>query len=389
MHKSKDKRMRFSIKHQLALIRMLVSYIPETRRIWTNNAQRRIAALELKESEKDSLFEQFCRDYKKYRQTFQEYYYCYRFPELSEKQKSEFLTMRDTQFILRKYRILFPEQWVITSKKDVFLQKYAPFIHRNWMLVDSSTSIDAIQNFINRFDVIAKPTNSESGKGVYKILKGKGDAHQVLEGKLPILLEECLKNVDELAEFHPSSLNTVRVVTIANGTDVKIFGAILRTGNNSSVFDNADAGGYFAEVDTHTGVIISNGVNEMGDEVEAHPISGKVFKGSFCPMWREVIEICKKAALYIPETTIIAWDVAITTNGVELIEANSVPSIYIHQVPLHKGVRQKFYQQMAELGLPYKDVMMWAIIISRLTDNQITYNIARKTKRIIQHILGH
>ena len=360
----------FSVQHQVELLKMLKSYVPETRRIFIMDAKKRIDELELGDEEKKKLFYEYCKDYKKYRQTFKEFYYGYRFPMLSEKRKSEFLTMRDTQFILRKYRIIYPEQWTITGRKEIFLKEYSDFIHRKWMLVDSSTPSEDIQQFINSFDVIAKPTDAESGKGVFKISQGKADARQILSGKLPILLEECVKNVDVLAAFHPSSLNTIRVVTISNGEEAKLFAATLRTGNNNSVYDNCDAGGYFAEVDTETGEILSNGVTEMGDEVEFHPISGKRFKGLICPNWSEVVKVCKKAALYNPKMVIVAWDIAITPLGIEIIEANSIPSVEIHQVPLHTGVRKKFYGMLEDLDLPYKDVMFWAKVISKLTEHE-------------------
>ena len=84
------------------------------------------------------------------------------------------------------------------------------------MFVDSSSNPADIQHFIDCFDVIAKPINGESGKGIYKIKRGESDASQVLEGKLPVLLEECIHNIDEIAAFHPASLNTVRAITISN-----------------------------------------------------------------------------------------------------------------------------------------------------------------------------
>ncbi len=360
---------RFSVspfRHRTALIKMLVPYLLKTRRAWVKNARSEIQKLDLDKTEKKHLYRAYRRDYTKYRPTFKEYYYSYRFPNLTEDEKQAFLTMRDTQLIARKYRLLYREQWIITGRKQRFLEEYAPFVHRKWMLVDSGTDPEEIQRFLDSFDVIAKPTNAASGKGVHKILRGQGDAQEVLKGKLPMLLEECLKNEASLAAFHPSSVNTVRVTTLSNGKEVRVFGTVLRTGNQGSVFDNADAGGFFAEIDPETGIVISNGVNEWGKEVEAHPASGTVFKGFQIPRWDEVIGICTKAALRNPLTTLMAWDVAITPQDIELIEANSIPSIEIHQVPRHKGVRRKLYETMDELGLPYRDVMFWTKLLSRL-----------------------
>ncbi|SEP83453.1 sugar-transfer associated ATP-grasp domain-containing protein [Butyrivibrio sp. TB] len=355
---------RLSISHQKALIKSLGPYSLQTRDYWLKNAKKRIGDMELSEKNKADLYNSFREDYGKYRQTFQEYYYCYKFQLLTEKEKKSFLTMRDLQFVLRKYKLYYPEQWSITGNKIKTIEEFRDFVKRDWMKVDSKTNPEEVQDFINRFDVIVKPIDGESGKGVYKIQKG--GTHQIFDGKLPVILEECVSNIEELKEYHPSSLNTIRVVTISNGRQSKIFGAFFRTGNNNSVFDNADAGGVFAEIDVDTGKMVSDGITVMGEEVKTHPASGKSFKGFIIPKWDEVIEFSHKLALHNKNMTIVAWDIAITPKGCELIECNSVPSIYPHQTPLHKGLRKRFYKQMKELGLPYKDALFWGKLLSKI-----------------------
>ena len=360
------RRRSFSICHQMRLIKYLRHFLIKRRRTWLKKSEEMIDKLPLDEKEKQRLYAGYCRDIDRYGPKFTEYYYSYRFPELSVKQKREFISMRDILAIVEKYRILYPEQWLINRNKERFLTEYASFVHRKWMYVNGSSEKNEVQTFLDNYDVIVKPTNSCSGNGVYKLHRGEGSADVILNGGLPAMLEECIYNEASLAEFHPASLNTIRVVTISNGKAVKIFGTVLRTGNFNSVFDNADAGGYFAEIDAETGIVISNGVTEMGEEAEAHPASGKVFKGYQVPRWDEVIDTCKRAALYKKDATLTAWDVAITDHEIDMIEGNSAPSIEIHQIPLHRGVRKKLYSIMDELDLPYRDVMFWIKIMSRV-----------------------
>lgn len=40
------------------------------------------------------------------------------------------------------------------------------------------------------------------------------------------------------------------------------------------------------------------------------------------PNWDKVIEGCKKAHGMLPQCRLIAWDVAVTKTGIELIEGN-------------------------------------------------------------------
>lgn len=361
----------FSSKEMISLqFRQCISlykYLSRWRRGAIKNAKEFIESLsDVSKEEKQKMFALFCSDYDKHRTKISEWYYSYLFPEVTKEKKREYLSQRDLGVLAEiKYSLLFPNQREITANKEVFLDKYAKFVRRRWMYVDSKTDPEKVQSFLDRFDVIVKPTNKSSGEGVYKLLRGDS-ANKVYSRELPVLMEECIYNVPELAEFHPASLNTVRVTTVTNGVDVRILGACLRTGNNNSVFDNADAGGYFAEIDEKTGVIISDGITEKGITATAHPASGKVFRGTVIPMWNEVVSACVAASLHLKGTYLVAWDIAVTPQGIEFIEGNSFPSMEVHQMPLHMGVKKKLYGILDELKMPYKDAVILTQIISRV-----------------------
>ena len=91
----------FSVRHQLALIKMVAKYSYQSRYYWIKNAKGHIDKLSMSDDEKRSLFQSFCRDYNKYRQKWHEYYFEYHFPELTDRQKKEYLTIRDLYFILK------------------------------------------------------------------------------------------------------------------------------------------------------------------------------------------------------------------------------------------------------------------------------------------------
>lgn len=332
--------------------------LTDTRKSQFQEAKQTISTMsELSEKEKEKLYRAFCHDFDRHRVSFSEYFYEYRFPELTESEKDEFISKWDYEAILKKYHCINPEQKKITGKKDVFLKEYKEFIHRKWLFVDKNTERERIQELLDSVDTIVKPRDSCGGKGVYKIKRGEGNAQDILDGHLPVMLEECIYNAPEIAAFHPASLNTARVTTISNGKEVLFLGACFRTGNNNSVCDNASSGGFLAEIDIETGRLISDGISKEGRTVAIHPISGKKFFGFQFPMWDEVKTTCIKAALQ-KKSFMIGWDIAVTPNGVEIIEANSVPNIFVgHQVPLHKGIKKHFYSQMDALHLEYRDVI--------------------------------
>lgn len=361
-------KIRSACRHQVHLIRYLKKYLPKQREIWRRDAHKRIEQIDnLDSAAKENLFTSFAVDYDRYRAKFMEYYYGYDFPHLKKQKKKSFLLMRELQIVLEKLHYLHPQQRPITNNKEVFLQEYSDFIHRKWLLVTKETDKNSVQFFLDTYDTIVKPTDSFGGSGVFKLDRCTGRAEDLLAGKLPILLEECVYAVPELSAFHASSLNTVRVTTISNGKKVKFFGAVFRTGNHNSVFDNADAGGVFAEIDLKSGKLISDGVTEKGEVYPSHPFSHTPIKGTQIPHWSEVLDVCTRAALYNPNTYIIAWDIAVTSNGIEIIEGNSLPSIELHQIPLQEGKRKLFFSQLRELGIPYLDVIVLTWVVDKIT----------------------
>lgn len=355
------------IRHEITLGYKLSAYYWGARKNRLREAKEEIMAIEgLSDQKKAQFLRLYEKDYKRTRSNISEWYYGYKMYELSYKEKKSFLSRQDMIAINKKYELLFPEQLPTTKNKDAFLQKYAAFAHRKWIVVTKNSDPEKINRFIAENDTIVKPLDSSKGKDIIKIKKGTKDASEiVLRRQLPVMLEECVVNTKELAEFHSFSLNTIRIVTLSNGTDVRILGCVLRIGNHGNVFDNADAGGFFAAVDPDSGIVLSNGVSKSGEEVTEHPESGKVFKGFRIPMWEEVKRICMRAALYNKQSMMIGWDFAVTTSGVELIEGNSHPGTETLQIPLREGIKGKLFAIMKELRLQYWDILIWIWLIGK------------------------
>ena len=278
------------IRHEANLGNVLSVFCCESYKNIMREAEEIIRDIDgLSDQKKAQYLKRYKEDYKKTRANFGEWYYGYKMYTLSDKEKKSFLTTQDIIAISKKYELLFPEQLPTTKYKDRFLQKYAAFVHRKWLVVTKDSDPEEIDRFIAANDTIVKPTDSSRGKGIIKIKKGTRNASEiVLSRQLPVILEECVVNIGELAEFHAASLNTIRIVTLSNGADVRFLGCALRTGNHGDICDNADGGGFFAAVDPDTGIVLSNGISKTGEGIVAHPQSGKVFRGFQIPMWEAV-----------------------------------------------------------------------------------------------------
>ena len=149
----------------------------------------------------------------------------------------------------------------------------------------------------------------------------------------------------DVAAFSPASVNTVRLVTIKDDSDIVHFMyAALRMGTGGLI-DGISAGGIFAPVDVETGQVIRDGIKFNNEVCEAHPVSGKRIKGFQVPNWESVLSAAKTGAERLKGARLIGWDVAVTQEGAVLIEANSEANYKLAQLPYveeNLGVRFKF-----------------------------------------------
>ena len=130
------------------------------------------------------------------------------------------------------------------------------------------------------------------------------------------LIEKFVLQHYSLMQLSPSALNTIRIISQLHDNSVTIIAARLRVSVNSEI-DNLTAGNFAAPIDVEKGVVSGPGV--YGDitksDVHFHPVTGVAVKGFLVPYWKECIEMVSKAALSIPQTRSVGWDVAITNEG--------------------------------------------------------------------------
>ena len=220
------------------------------------------------------------------------------------------------------------EEKATIGDKQLFNKAYCKYIHRDWVYVPDSTD-DEIRHFLSRIEVaIAKPTDGTRGHGVSKLDCGsalqEGQAFLDRARSQKLLIEEFVRQHHDLAAVNPSSLNTLRIATLRDKQGVvHVIGASLRAGGEGSVVDNLHAGGVQYPVDVQTGLIIRGGMTHDGKkEILFHPSTHTKMIGFRIPNWEQVIASVKEAAAIPPHLRYIGWDVAVTEDGCEFIEAN-------------------------------------------------------------------
>lgn len=279
-------------------------------------------------------------------------YMIFGFYNLSTGEQKKYLTDVEATRLMRPYN---NDSEPYLKSKATFLKNFTRFIHRGWLYVPKA-SYEEFCDFLHKYRTIAlKPQYSSWGIGFFKLTEeefaSKEDPKEfyqkLCEGRY--LAEEFVQSCKELAAFHPSSLNTLRVITFRNGDRFEVFGGGLRVGNNGLCVDNAHGGGIFCEIDPESGKIITDGLDEYSNSYVIHPMTGVPFKGMQIPRWKEVVELCKEASKELPCLRVVGWDVAILEDGtLELIEGNHSPGMNIVQAPAKHGVYERFSSMLLD-----------------------------------------
>lgn len=153
----------------------------------------------------------------------------------------------------------------------------------------------------------------------------------------PYVLQPRLVNIDVLDDLTAGALATLRITTAkVPGSDPVLIGAFLRMSATDGPVDNFDQGGLAASVDPEAGRLsaaVRKPLRLAANDYTHHPVSGSPIAGTRVPMWDEALRLALEAHRRLDVTVIVGWDLAVTTDGMLLIEANSAPCIRAGQQP--------------------------------------------------------
>lgn len=220
--------------------------------------------------------------------------------------------------------------------KTLFNKKFSKYLHRDWLYLDGN-NLEDFKNFLKgKKDIIVKPTSGTCGKGVDKVSVEKSDACELYDKLIKEdtrLVEEVATQCSEISKIHPTSINTVRVVTLKG----KVVVALLRMGNKGYVVDNFNHEGLVAPIDIADGIIKFVAIDKKHNEYKNHPYTGEAIVGLKIPRWEEIKKLCEEAASVIPEVGYIGWDVCVGEKDILLIEGNDFPGHDLYGLPPHQN----------------------------------------------------
>lgn len=259
--------------------------------------------------------------------TFKEFFW-YRFNERSVGERRQIIPIWETA---GRYIEVFNDY----RKADLFYDKgktydrFKRFYGRKLMTLHrfgKQEKEEFIDFFRNAGRVVIKPRDAAEGRGV-RIFNDSTEAEKVFETvkhgyRHGAVVEEVIEQDERMACLHPSSINTIRIVTIRLGGDeVVVMPPVMRVGTNGSIVDNAGSGGILCELDEN-GVIIAT-CNEKGQSFEYHPTTHEKMIGFQVPDIAKAIGFAKQLSAVYPEVPYVGWDIALSKEGYVMVEGNS------------------------------------------------------------------
>ena len=280
-------------------------------------------------------------------------YFLFNFRKLNASERWEFETDMDRIDTLCK--ITPPKVFVeeIKNKYNFYLLA-KPYFKRMAIKIDKQSSADDFIDFACKHGcVFIKPLEASKGKGAQKFAyldaaTTKEYYHHLLETCPEWIVEECIHQAPEMAQWNESSVNTVRIPSFLNNGKFTVIWTRMRMGKKDAIVDNLGSGGIVVSVDPQTGVITSDGCDDSNNHFEKHPDSKLTFKGWQVPRWAELLQTVEELhRTAFGKHVYIAWDFALTDNGWALVEGNW-GQLLGQQTATQVGVRRKFHELVGD-----------------------------------------
>lgn len=247
----------------------------------------------------------------------------FEFWSLTGAERRTWITSGNANSIVVKYNQREYREWFWNKPK--FNERFRQYLGREWLDVRESSAAE-LETFVKRNRAImAKRIDGMSGAGVEKHLAASITDFEAfreeLLAKKQYLVETFLTQHPVMASLSPTSVNSLRMITFFDGTDVHVMEAVLRMGNGADV-DNYGRGGMYTVIDEKTGIAHYGAFDKYANTFTAHPISGTPIVGFRVPLYDQVLSTLDTVARVVPQVPYVGWDVAIGEHGPVVIEGN-------------------------------------------------------------------
>lgn len=278
-------------------------------------------------------------------------FFMYDLADKKVKEWAEYLAERDRVGTLhREFGLELKKQ---LRDKWVFYQLAKPYFKREIFHLTVEVEIDDFVNFVKRIrHIFCKPTDGHMGIGIYRYdVDENTDFQDIYRTLLSTcsdwVVEECIKQGEELSIWNESSVNTIRFPAFYRDGVLTPYYPRIRTGRKGQIVDNVAQGGLVAFIDAKTGIINTDGYLKKNETRSCHPDSGIRFKGTMIPHWQELLKYAEELHKALPEHVYIAWDFAYSEKGWDVVEANW-GQMDSTQMIIGHGIREEFHKLLGK-----------------------------------------
>lgn len=279
-------------------------------------------------------------------------YFTYQFEKLSPSGRKLYITRGNKYPFYRKFNN--PNYLGYFNKKTETYRKFKKYYKRDVIALYDESDYSTFLAFVTKHPrFIYKPSDDYGGNGVviYNIEEYESleELFKMIIYKGYCVLEELIQQSLEIAQIHPQSVNTIRVVAFRKQDgEVIIQWVFFRMGMGGSHTDNMSGGGLGAMVDPETGILYEQGRDYLGKSHLFHPDTGVKIIGLQLPEWNQLLELVKELSSVIPQVRLVGWDFAYSDKGWDFVEANSRPQCLTAQITTING-RLHQYQEIEEI----------------------------------------
>ncbi|HVY60560.1 MAG TPA: sugar-transfer associated ATP-grasp domain-containing protein, partial [Planctomycetota bacterium] len=189
-------------------------------------------------------------------------------------------------------------------------------------------------------DLYLKPDGGGQGVGI--ALWPAGDPRGLLERSrrapppAPLLVQPRIRGHPDLAPVSNGHVCSLRITTyLGPGGGVEHVLPALKMAAGEAFVDNFSRGNLAAPVDPATGRLgrpWSYDARKVPAPREAHPDTGAPIAGREVPLFREAVDLCRRAHASFEGLFACGWDVAATAGGPVLIEGNRIFGVILPQL---------------------------------------------------------
>ena len=234
---------------------------------------------------------------------------------------------------------------------------------REVLLLEGEQNFPAFEAFCHRHPTfVVKPVGLGQSIGVRKVDVGEAPNLHTLFKQLfseielenshyncgfhkGVIVEELIKQGEEMAKYHPASINSVRITTINMGDgDIRMWYPVVRIGVGGNFLCSGAAGSFVAGINMCTGITETPGVDELGKITDVHPDTHYSIKGIRIPRWRQLCDKAIELAERLPTLRYIGWDFVYNKDGEWIIMEGNENAEILSQFVYHRGEREEFEQ---------------------------------------------